>query len=105
MNEKIRKRCYQRVRAILNTELNSSYWIEANNALDIPVVTHSSNIVYWTIPDIKKMDMRIRKFLTYNRMHHSKTDVDWLYVLRCDGGRRMIQVEMAFKKYKGNRTP
>ena len=35
MKEKIRKECYQRVRAILKTEVNSANQIEAINTLVI----------------------------------------------------------------------
>ena len=70
MKEKIRKECYRRVRAILKTELNSANRIEAINTLAIPVVTYSLNIINWTLPDIRKIDTKIRKLLTVNRMHH-----------------------------------
>ena len=43
MEEKIRKDCYRRARAILKTELNSANRIEAINTLAIPVVTNSFN--------------------------------------------------------------
>ena len=68
MKEKIRKECYRRVRAILKTELNSANRIEAINTLAIPVVTYSFNIINWTISDIKKIDVKIRKLMTCNRM-------------------------------------
>ena len=97
MKEKIRKECYRRVRAILKTELNSANRIEAINTLAIPVVTYSLNIINWTLPDIRKIDTKIRKLLTVNRMHHPKADIDRLYVPRADGGRGMIQLELTFK--------
>ena len=48
--EKIRKKCYQRVRAILKTELNSVNCIEAINTLAMAVVMYSFKIINWTIP-------------------------------------------------------
>ena len=50
MKEKIRKKCYQRVRAILKTELNSVNCIEAINTLAMAVVMYSFKIINWTIP-------------------------------------------------------
>ena len=97
MKEKIGKECYRRVHAILKTELNSANRIEAINTLAIPVVTYSFNIVNWTLSDIKKMDTRIRKLMTCNRMHHPKADIDRLYIPRTEGGRRMIQLELSLK--------
>ena len=97
MKEKIRKECYRRVRAILKTELNSANRIEAINTLAIPVVTYSFNIFNWTPSDIKKMDTKIRKLITCNRMHHPKADVDRLYIPRKEGGRGLIQLELSLK--------
>ena len=86
MKEKI-KECYRRVRAILKTELNSANRIQAINAFAIPVVTYSFSMIKWNLSDIKKMDIKIRKLLTCNRMHYSKADVERLYVPRHEGGR------------------
>ena len=97
MNEKIRKECYRRVRTILKTELNSANRIQAINTLPIPVVTYSFNIINWDLSDIKKMDRKICKLLTCNRMHHPKPDVKRLYVSRREGGRWLMQSEMNFK--------
>ena len=97
MKEMIRKECYRRVRAILKTELNSANRIEAINTLAIPVVTYSFNIVNWTLSDIKKIDTKIRKLMSCNRMHHPKADVDRLYIPRKDGGRGLIQLELSLK--------
>ena len=47
MKEKIRKECIRRVRSIMKTELNSKNRITAINALAIPVVTYSFNVVNW----------------------------------------------------------
>ena len=86
MKEKIRKECYRRVRAILKTELNSANRTEAINTLAIPVVTYSFNIINWTISDTKNIDVKIRKLMTCNRMHHPKADVDRLHIPRKEGG-------------------
>ena len=97
MKEKIRKECYRRVRAILKTEFNSASRIEAINTLAIPVVAYSFNIINRTISDIKKIDVKIRKLMTCNRMHHPKADVDRLYIPRKEEGRGMIQLELSLK--------
>ena len=97
MKEKIRKDCYRRVNTTLKTYLNSANRIEAINTLAISVVTYSFNIVNWTQSDVKKMDTKIRKLMTCNRMHHPKADVDRLYILQNEGGRGMIQLELTLK--------
>ena len=35
--------------------------------------------------------------LTLYKMHHSKADIDRLYVKRKEGGRGLVQVEAAYK--------
>ena len=69
MKKTIRKDCYRKVRAILKTELNFENRREAINTLAIPVVTYSFNIVNWTLSHIKKIDTKIRKLMSCNRMH------------------------------------
>ena len=97
MKEKIRKECYRKVRAILKTELNSVNRIEAINTLAIPIVTYSFNIINWTIPEIRRLDLKIRKLLTCNRMHHLKADLDRLYIPRNERGNEIIQLELNYK--------
>lgn len=97
MKEKIRKECIRRVRSILKTELNSKNRITAINTLALPVVTYSFNIINWNLSELKRLDSKIRKQLTCNRMLHPKSDVDRLYLPRNIGGRGMIQLELSYK--------
>ena len=97
MKEKIRRECIRRVRLIMKTELNSKNRITAVNTLAIPVVTYSFSIINWNMSDLRKIDTKIRKQLTCNRMHHPKSDVDRLYIQRKSGGRGMIQLELSYK--------
>ena len=97
MKEKIGKECYGRVRTILKTELNSTNRIQAINTLAIPYVTYSFNIINWTILEIRKLDTKIRKLLTCDRMHHPKAVVDRLYIPRKEGGRGVTKLELSYK--------
>ena len=97
MKEKIKKECYRRVRAILHTELNAKNKLEAINTLAIPVVTCSFNVINWNLEEIRRLDRKIRKLRTLNRKHHSKPDVNRMYVPRKEGGRGIINLEMCFK--------
>ena len=80
-----------------NTEFNSENCIEVINSLTILVVTYSFNITKWAIPETRRLDTKIHKLLTCNRMHHPKADVDRLYIPGNEGGRRMIQLELSHK--------
>ena len=95
--EKVRKEFYRRVRAILPTELNARNKVMAINSLAIPIVTYSFNILNWTISEIKRLDIKVRKLLTMNKMHHPKADVDRLYIRRSEGGKGLLELELLYK--------
>ena len=96
MKEKIRKECLRQIRSIMKTELNAKNII-AINTLALPIVTYSFNIINWNLNEIKRLDAKIGKQLTINRMHHPKADVDRLYIPRKKGGRGLIQLELSYK--------
>ena len=97
MKEKIRKECYIRVRAVLQSELNAKNKLEAINTLAIPVVSYSFNVVNWNLEEIRRIDRKIRKLMTLNRMHHPKADVSRMYIPRKEGGQGMINLEINYK--------
>ena len=51
----------------------------SNKYLGNTFVTYSFNIINWTIPEIRRLEMKICKLLTFSRMHYLKVDVDRLY--------------------------
>ena len=67
MREKIRKECFRRVRSILRSELNARNRIYAINSLALPLVTYSFTLINWSLTEIKKIDIKIRKLLTMHR--------------------------------------
>jgi len=97
MKEKIRKEYYRRIRLILKTELSSKNRIAAITALAIPFVQYSYIIIDWNLLDLQQLDQKTRKLLTSHHMHRPKADVDRLYLRRKNGGRGMIQLEMAYR--------
>ena len=97
MKEIIRKECYRRIRAIIHNKLNAKNKLEAINTLATPAVTYSFNVINWNLEEIKRMDRKIQKLLTLNRMHHPKVDANRMYVPRKEAGRGMINLEMCFE--------
>ena len=89
----------QKVWTILKTEPNSVNRIQAINALVISVVTSASStgIINWNLSDIKKMDMKTRKLLACNKIHHLKADVKRLYVPIRAGVKGLMELEINFK--------
>ena len=87
----------QKVWAILKTEPNSVNRIQTIDTLVISVVTYSFSIINWNLSDIKKMDMKTRKLLTCNKIHHLKAHVKRLYVPIRAGVRGLMELEISFK--------
>ena len=54
-------------------------------------------IINWNMSEIKMLDTKTRKLLTLSKMHHTKADVDRLYLPRHVGGRGLIQLEASYK--------
>ena len=97
MKEKIRKECYKWVRHVLQSELNAKNKLEAISILAIPVVIYSFIVVNWNMEKIKRIDRKIRKLMTLNRLHHPKADVSRMYIPRKEGGQEMTNLEMVYK--------
>jgi hypothetical protein len=82
---------------ILKSELNARNKITAIGALAVPALKYSFDIINWRLEEIKQIDRETRKMLTMYKMHHPKADIDRLYVKRKEGGRGLVQVEVAYK--------
>ena len=64
----------------------------------MPVTQYSFNIINWTLEDLRRIDTKIRKLLTYYKMHHPKDNKAQLYLTRTEGGRSLIQTKITYKK-------
>ena len=69
----------------------------AINSLAIPIVTYGFNILNWTMSEIKRLDIKVRKLLIMNKMHHPKADVGRLYIRISEGGKGLLQLELLYK--------
>jgi hypothetical protein len=63
----------------------------------VPVLRYSFGRINRRLEEIKQIDRKTIKMLTMYKMHHLKADIDRLYVKRKDGGRGLVQVEVAYK--------
>ena len=97
IKRKLRAEYIRRVRMVTRSELNAVNKIQAINALAIPVISYSFNIIDWQIQELKRLDSKTRKILTLERMHHPKADVHRVYLPRSLGGRGLIGIENAYK--------
>ena len=65
--------------------------------LAIPVVTYSFNIIDWNLSEVKRLDVKTRKMMTTQSMHHPKPDIHRLYLPRSSRGRGLTQLELSYK--------
>ena len=58
-----------------------------------------SNVLHynWSLTEIKKVEIKIRKFLTMHRTHHPKSDISRSCFSRKEGGRELVQLELSLK--------
>ena len=87
VKEEIRIGYYRRVGLVLKSELNAANRIQAVSNFAVHAAAYSFNVINWQMSEIRKMDVKIRKLLTCERMHHPQADVDWLCVPRNKGVR------------------
>ena len=51
---------------------------------------YGASIVKWAKSELDETDRKTRKIMTLNKTLHPRSDVDWLYVIRMEGGRGLI---------------
>jgi len=67
------------------------------NTWAIPVVRYTAGIVNWTKAELEAIDSKTRKLMTAFRALHPQSDVDRLYLPRCNGGRGLQQVQQVME--------
>ena len=82
---------------ILRSELNAKNKITANVTLAVPVLRYSFGIINRGLEEIRNTDKKTTKALTMYKMHHSKADIDRLFVKRKEGRRGLLQMEVTYK--------
>jgi hypothetical protein len=97
MKDRLKQEYNRRVRMVLKSELNARNKITAIGALAVPILRYSFGIINWRLEEIKQIDRKATKMLTMYKMHHPKADIERLYVKRKEGGRGLVQVEVAYK--------
>jgi hypothetical protein len=96
MKEKLSKEYTRRLKLVLKSDLNAINKTRAINSLAIPVLSYSFGIIDWTKAELRKLDVKTRKYLTLFKAHHPKASVDRLYIKREEGGRGLLQIEESY---------
>ena len=93
MKDQIKKEYIRRVRNILKSKLNGGNIILAFNSRAVSIIRYGAGIISWTKMELEELDRRTRKLMTRYGAHHPKTNVDRLYLQRCEGGRGLLGLE------------
>ena len=93
MKDQIKKEYIRRVRNILKSNLNGENIILAINSRAVYIERYGAGIISWKKMALEVLDRRTRKLMTLYGAHHSKADVDRLYLQRCEGGRGLVGLE------------
>jgi hypothetical protein len=72
----------KRLRLVLGTELSAKNKIQIIGSLAVPVLRYSFGIVNRHQEELQKLDRKTRKLLNMYGKHHTRADVDRLYVTR-----------------------
>lgn len=70
-------------------EFNARHWIMAIILVAVPIVTYSFNISSCITGEIKKMNSKLIKSMTYLNTNNPKVDIDCLYNIRSNGGKAL----------------
>ena len=102
MKKLISEEYLKRVKAVARSKLYSNNMFRAFNSWAVSVVRYSAGILDWRVQELKNLDVKTRKILTMNGIFHKKSNVDRLYIKRCDGGRGFISVEDCVRMEEAN---
>lgn len=95
--ERVTKELYQRCRKVWSSELSAYHKATAHNVFVTSVIVPTFGIIDWSIEDLKKIDIRIRKLMAMNSCFHRNSDVDRLYMTRFNGGRGLKSIQNMFE--------
>ena len=92
----------RRIKLVLKSELNGKNKILAINAWAVAVLRYSVGALDWKKEEQIAMDRVTRKALKIHGALHPKSDVDRVYVPRCNGGRDLISVQICARTEENN---
>ena len=93
MIHKIQKEYFRRSTKLLETKLSIRNLIKGINTWAVPLVRYSGPFLKLTRGQLKLLDQRTRKLMTMHTALHPQDGIDWLFVLRKEGGRGLTSIE------------
>ena len=92
----------RRIKLVLKSKLNGKNKILAINSWAVAVLRYSFGVLDWKKEELTAIDRMTRKVMTMHGALHPKSDVDRVYVSRCNGGRGLISAEMCARTEENN---
>ena len=90
------------MKLLAKSELYAGNLVKGINAWAIGVVRYSAGILDWTKEDLRQMDVKTRKTLTFCGAFHKRGSVGRLYLKRKEGGKGLISVEDCVRQEEGS---
>ena len=87
---------------VIINELNDGNVINTINIWAVATVRYETGIINWNKGELDKIDRQTQKLLNMHRGLHSWSSVDRLYILRANGGRRVLSVKDCFELERSN---
>ena len=78
---------------LVKSELYAGNLVKGINTWAIGVVRYSAGVLDWTKDDLRQMDPKTRKMLTFCGAFQKRGSFGRLYLKRKEGGRGLISVE------------
>ena len=102
MNEKVQKKYYKRVKAVLKSKLNGGNVMNAINMWAVATVRYRAGIINWNKGELDKIDQQTRNLLNMHRGLHPRSSVDRLYIQRAQGGRGLLSAKDCVELERSN---
>ena len=94
---KLTKEYLNRIKKIWSSKLSDYNKVVAHNSSATPIIIPTVGIIDWTIDDIEQLDIKTRKILSMTGNLHPNSDINYLYVSRCNGGRGIKQIRTLYE--------
>ena len=87
MKEMVKTEYLRRVRKVLETKLNVGNIIKGINTWAVSLLRYSAAFIDWNCAELTQLHRRTRKLMTMHNAHDPKSNDDYLYISRKEGGR------------------
>ena len=72
---------------------NAKHVFQAINTWVVLTVRYSATIIEWMKEEVKEIDKKARKIITMYVGLHPRSNIEWLYLPKSEGGRELVSIE------------